>query len=99
MLRPPRVQADAKQTTDAVVRAMRSLGWTEIQVTEGEVRAIVVSPLFRFRDDATVHIKKAEGGTLHDARPASRNGKGDLGANAVHLKSLFAEVARLVSSR
>ena len=98
-LRPPLVQADKMQTTDAVVRAMSSLGWTEIQATEGEVRAIVVSPLFRFRDDVTVRLEQADGGTLLHARSASRIGKGDLAANARHLLDLFAETERFASAR
>ena len=96
---PPLVPADLTQTTDAVVRAMSSLGWTEIQAMEGEVRSIVVSPLFRFRDDVTVRVENAEGGTLLYARSASRVGKGDVGANAGHRKALFAEVERLLRLR
>ena len=97
-LRPPLFAAEAEATQDAVVRAMRSLGWQEIQETEGEVRAVVVSALFRFRDDVTVRTEATEGGTLLHARSASRVGKGDLAANARHLLALFAQVERLIGT-
>ena len=97
-LRPPLFAAGAKATRDAVVRAMRSLGWREIRMTEGEVRAVVVSALFQFRDDVTVRPQATEGGTLLHARSASRIGKGDLAANARHLRALFSQVERLVST-
>lgn len=95
-LRPPLVPANAAQTQDAVVTAMRSLGWQEILELEGKVRAVVTSPFFRFRDDVTIRLETTEGGTLSHARSASRIGQGDLAANARHLKALFAEVERLI---
>jgi uncharacterized protein (DUF1499 family) len=95
-LQPPLFAADAEQTQDAVVAAMRSLGWREIQVTQKEVRAVVVSTMFRFHDDVTVKTEVTEKGTLLNARSASRIGKGDLAANARHLTALFARVERLI---
>jgi uncharacterized protein (DUF1499 family) len=98
-LRPPIFAAQAKAAQDAVVKAMRSLGWREIQETDGEIRALVVSALFRFRDDVSVRVQATEQGTVLHARSASRVGKGDLGANARHLQALFAQVERLIGAR
>lgn len=98
-LRPLLLAADAREAQDAVVTAMRSLGWREIQATEGEARAAVVSRLFGFRDDVTLRLEATEGGTLLHARSSSRVGKGDLAANARHLQALFAEVERLVGTK
>jgi uncharacterized protein (DUF1499 family) len=98
-LRPPLVAAEKKATLDAVVTAMRSLGWREIRSTEGGVRAVVVSALFRFRDDVIVRTQATESGTLLHARSVSRVGKGDLAANARHLQMLFAEVDRISVAR
>jgi len=95
-LRPPLFAVDAKETQDAVVAAMRSLGWREIQVVQVKVRAVVVSALFGFRDDVAVRTEATKRGTLLYARSASRIGKGDLAANARHLQALFAEFERLV---
>jgi len=98
-LRSPLFATEAKATQDAVVAAMRSLGWREVQVIDGEVRAVAVSALFRFRDDVTVRLEATEGGTLLHARSASRIGEGDLAANAKHLRLLFAQVERLISMK
>lgn len=96
-LRSPLFAIEAKATQDAVLAAMRSLGWREVQAIDGEVRAVAVSALFRFHDDVTVRLEATEGGTLLHARSASRIGKGDLAANAKHLRLLFAQVERLIS--
>ena len=95
-LRPPLVPASLEETQDAVLAVMRSLRWREIRAVAGEIRAVVVSPLFRFRDDVTVRLESTSGGTLLEARSASRIGKGDLAANARHLRALFEGVARLI---
>ena len=98
-LRSPLFATEAKATQDAVLAAMRSLGWREVQAIDGEVRAVAVSALFRFRDDVTVRLEATEGGTLLHARSASRIGKGDLAANAKHLRLLFAQAERLISMK
>ena len=98
-LRSPLFATEPKATQDAVLAAMRSLGWREVQAIDGEVRAVAVSALFRFRDDVTVRLEATEGGTLLHARSASRIGKGDLAANAKHLRLLFAQVERLISMK
>jgi uncharacterized protein (DUF1499 family) len=98
-LRPPLFAAEAKETQDAVVTAMRSLGWREIGTNKEEVRGVVVSTLFRFHDDVSVWTEATEGGTLLHARSASRVGKGDLAANAKHLRVLFAQVGRLIATK
>jgi len=85
--------ADRETVHAAVVRTMAELGWQEIRDDPDEIRAVVVSPLFRFRDDVTVRLEETEGGMLIHARSASRVGKGDLAANARHLRELFKEVA------
>ena len=95
-LRPPLIPAGKDQAQEAVLTAVRSLGWQEIQLIDGEVRAVVVSPLLRFRDDVTVRLEGTVGGTLLYARSASRVGKGDLAANARHLRELFEEVEHLL---
>lgn len=94
-LRTPLVRADVERTRAAVLTAMRGLGWKEIREEPGEIRAVAVSPLLRFRDDLTVRLEGTDGGTLLYARSSSRVGKGDLAANARHLRDLFAEVERL----
>jgi uncharacterized protein (DUF1499 family) len=95
-LRSPTLAAGPGEAEDAVLEAMSSLGWRDIGTADGEIRAVVVSSLFRFRDDVTVRLEKVSTGTLVHARSASRVGKGDLAANARHLSVLFAKLDALV---
>lgn len=98
-LRTPLVPLDARETRTAVLAAMQELGWQQVEVTSDGVQAVVVSPLFRFRDDLTVRLEETGGRTRLNARSASRIGKGDLAANARHLRELFAAVDRLAIRR
>lgn len=91
-LRPPLVAADAARTRAIAVGAMRSLGWQEIRDEGNGIGAVVVTPFLGFRDDVTLRLQETDAGTLVHARSASRIGKGDLGANARHLRDLFTEL-------
>jgi len=93
-LRTPLIPADVERTRRVVRSAMQELGWHDIVADEQGLRAVVVTPIFRFRDDVTVGFEETPQGTLLDARSQSRVGRGDLAANAWHLQQLFAAVRR-----
>jgi uncharacterized protein (DUF1499 family) len=88
------IAADLDATRSAVLAGMEQLGWREIQVDDDELRAVVVSALFRFRDDIRVRLEATEEGTRLHVRSASRVGKGDLAANARHVIDLISAVER-----
>lgn len=99
-LRSPWIRADLDATRTALQAAVRELGWEEVRETEdGELHAVVVSKLFRFRDDVRVRLETGEGGTWLHARSASRVGKGDLAANARHIQDLIIAVEHAVDRR
>ncbi len=98
-LRTPLVPLETGEARTAVLAAMQELGWQQVEVASDGIRAVVVSRLFRFRDDVTVRLEEIDGGTRLHARSASRVGKGDLAANAGHLRALFAAVDRLAIER
>ncbi len=92
-LRPPRLSADLPTARARLRAAMEALGWQEIRTDAGDgLRAVVVTPLLRFRDDLAVRLEPRGGEVWLHARSASRLGRGDLGANARHLRELFAAV-------
>jgi uncharacterized protein (DUF1499 family) len=93
------IAADLDATRSAVLAGMEQLGWREIRTDDGEVRAVVVSALFRFRDDVRVRFEAGESGTRLHVRSASRVGKGDLAANARHVLDLITAVERAVPPR
>ena len=85
------VPGEPREHLDAVAGDMEDLGWRSIRVdpAAGEVRAEVVSALWRFTDDVQVRLVSAgDGRTEVRIRSASRVGRGDLGANLRHVLDL-----------
>lgn len=92
-LRTPYISTDLPTARKRLRDAMQGLGWREIREegTDG-LRALVVTPLLRFRDDLEVRLEPSGGKVWVHARSVSRLGRGDLGANARHLRQLFTAV-------
>ncbi len=90
-----RVRADADTVyARALETARQRSDWT-ITHTDASTRrfeGVAETALFRFRDDFAVRVRPAEGGAVVDMRSKSRDGKGDLGANAKRIRGFFAEL-------
>lgn len=75
-------------------------GWT-VDRGDGEAMSfegVAETWLFRFRDDFAVRVRAHRGKTLVDMRSRSRDGKGDLGANAKRIRAFLDDLnARLQS--
>ena len=69
-----------------------SLGWeiTHADPEAGTFDARETTALFRFVDDITVRVRPSDGGAVIDLRSKSRDGRGDMGANAARIER-FAE--------
>lgn len=70
-------------------------GWTITNQTIGEKEArfegVAESSIFHFKDDFVVRVTQAgDVGCVVDMRSKSRDGRGDLGANAKRIKDFFA---------
>lgn len=92
-LRPRRYPVAPEALFAALERAVATLGWqvTDRQPASGELTAVVTTPLLRFKDDVEMAVEPAdEGGSLLQARAASRLGKADFGTNTRHLLDLRA---------
>ena len=48
--------------------------------------------LFRFQDDFVIEVRPQDGGSVVQMRSKSRDGKGDIGANAARIKAFFAKL-------
>jgi uncharacterized protein (DUF1499 family) len=70
------------------LEAMVNTEITEIDVDGGRIEAIAVSRWFRFVDDIVVRVTENDSGSKVDIRSKSRDGKGDLGANARRIELL-----------
>ncbi|MEM9175546.1 MAG: DUF1499 domain-containing protein [Myxococcota bacterium] len=71
--------------------AAEGLGW-EIVARDGDALAFYardVSGLFRFVDDVVVRVRPDGAGAKIDVRSKSRDGRGDMGANAARIRALL----------
>lgn len=65
-------------------------GSTTLTEKESILQAHITSPIFHFKDDIAIRVTHvSEGRCVVDVRSRSRFGKGDLGANAAHIRALL----------
>jgi uncharacterized protein (DUF1499 family) len=81
--------ADAFMITERVISGLPSVAIIASVPEEGRIEANVTSGIFHFVDDIVVRVKPHEGGSIVDIRSKSRDGKGDLGANAARIEGVF----------
>jgi uncharacterized protein (DUF1499 family) len=55
---------------------------------------VATSELFRFQDDFVVRVRADGTGSVVDMRSKSRDGKGDLGANAERIRAFLSELSK-----
>jgi uncharacterized protein (DUF1499 family) len=90
-LRPARLRRDPGHAfADARRLAEHMPGWTVTHTDEasGTIEAIAETPLFHFQDDVAIRIRPdgADGARV-DIRSKSRDGQGDIGANAARIRA------------
>jgi uncharacterized protein (DUF1499 family) len=73
-------------------------GWEITSTTIAEKETIIegtaTSRIFGFVDDFIIRITDTENGVVVDMRSRSRDGKGDLGANAKRIRAFFLDLQR-----
>ena len=97
-IRPMELERSLVETFDIVHEAVKRLGWT-IVLNEppdgdqpGRIEATNRTLIMGFTDDALIRVTGDDAHAFIDMRSASRYGRHDLGANADHIRTLFAEV-------
>jgi uncharacterized protein (DUF1499 family) len=81
---------------EAIARAERVASqmprWTVTQVDRdgGTIEAVEESTLFGFQDDVVIRVRPDGTGSIVDVRSKSRDGRGDLGANAARIRAYVA---------
>jgi uncharacterized protein (DUF1499 family) len=76
--------------------AARMPDWTvtQVDVTAGTLEAVATSRLFHFQDDVVVRVRpEGDASSRVDVRSKSRDGKGDLGANAARIRLFMATMS------
>jgi uncharacterized protein (DUF1499 family) len=92
-LRPIHVSSDPGRALDLAGQTARELGWQVVSTDQanGTMLARQTSTVFMFVDDIVVRVRPLPpGGSVVDVRSKSRDGRGDLGANARRIRA-FAE--------
>jgi uncharacterized protein (DUF1499 family) len=88
-LAPIELDRPPGEVFERAARAAEGLGW-EISHRDpgaGALEAVAVTRIFRFVDDVVVRVRPAGSGSRVDVRSRSREGKGDLGANAARIRA------------
>lgn len=79
----------------ALAAAREHPGWEIDSVNEPSrsFEGVATSRIFGFQDDFVVRVRPDESGSVVDMRSKSRDGKGDLGANAARIRSFLEKLA------
>ena len=88
-LLPIRVEINPDEALGRARRVIRELGWelTGEDPSAGILEALDVTHVFRFVDDVVIRIRPSSGGAVVDLRSKSRDGRGDMGANATRIRA------------
>jgi len=94
-LKPLELQDQPAVVFDRIVQiAAATPGWEVSQTdsTNLTVEGVSTSRLFRFKDDFVIQIRPVDGRSIVQMRSKSRDGRGDVGANAARIEAFFAKL-------
>jgi uncharacterized protein (DUF1499 family) len=100
-LAPIRVARPPDRAFQDALAAARGLGWEIVRedAAAGVIEATDTTRIFHFVDDVAIRVRPDAGGSKVDVRSKSRDGQGDLGANAARIRAFRAAFeARAASS-
>jgi uncharacterized protein (DUF1499 family) len=84
----PVSRAEAYERALGLARSMPAWTVTSADAAAGTIEAVATSRVFRFQDDIAIRVRpEPGGGSRVDVRSKSRDGKGDIGANAMRIRS------------
>jgi len=88
-LAPLRFEGTPEAALAASLAAAQELGWVIVQqdAETGTFEATDTTAIFHFVDDVSVRVRPDAAGARVDVRSKSRDGKGDLGANAARIRA------------
>jgi uncharacterized protein (DUF1499 family) len=92
-LKPRPIAQPPSEVFARVESTARGLGWQVVQAdaSAGILVANDSTSVFRFVDDIVVRVRgDGTGGAIVDMRSKSRDGRGDVGANAARIRRFFA---------
>jgi uncharacterized protein (DUF1499 family) len=94
-LAPLKLALPVDEAFTRAVAAARSLPDTEVTRVDAGAHAVEgtsTTRVFRFQDDFVIEVRPDGAGSVVQMRSKSRDGKGDVGANAARIQALFAKL-------
>jgi hypothetical protein len=90
-LEPRRLDEPPAAAFASAIAAAEQLGWTitKRDPGAGTIEASDATAIFQFVDDVAIRIRPAGAGSVLDVRSKSRDGQGDVGANAKRIRALL----------
>lgn len=88
----PQPPDEAFRRVEAAAKQVATWEVTRIDQTTHVLEGIDTSYLFRFRDDFVIEVRPAGQGSIVHMRSKSRDGKGDVGANAARIEAFLARL-------
>jgi uncharacterized protein (DUF1499 family) len=85
---------DAFKRVEAAAKRMSDWEITRADAAAHALEGVATSWLFRFKDDFVVEVRPQDGGSVVHMRSKSRDGRGDVGANAARIKAFLAQVTQ-----
>lgn len=78
----------------ALEAARGMAGWKVLwdDSASGRIEAVAMTPVFGFEDDIAIRVRGQDSGSRLDIRSKSRDGRGDIGANAARIRAYVATV-------
>jgi hypothetical protein len=90
-LGPRRLDVPVAAAFDRALAAAHDLGWTVTRHDRaaGRIEATDSTAIFQFVDDVVIRIRPTPKGSVLDVRSKSRDGRGDVGANAARIRAFL----------
>jgi uncharacterized protein (DUF1499 family) len=101
-LRAARIAQPPAQTLEMAADVAQGIPGWEIGATDasaGQVEAVATSRVFGFRDDIVIRVQDQDGVSVVDMRSKSRDGRGDLGANANRIREFIAKLEAVAAEK
>jgi uncharacterized protein (DUF1499 family) len=83
---------EAFKRVEAAARQMPTWEITRRDAGARVLEGVDTTRLFRFRDDFVIEVRPLDSGSVIQMRSKSRDGKGDIGANAARIEAFFAKL-------
>jgi uncharacterized protein (DUF1499 family) len=91
-LKVPLPPDEVFKRVESTARQMPSWEITRVDAGARALEGVATSGLFRFKDDLVVEVRAENGASVVQMRSKSRDGRGDIGANAARIEAFLAKL-------